>query len=57
MQGSSVFNWLGGITTIVLVGIVVSNGGGVGQILTGLGNLYRAAAQSAHPQSSKFGSP
>jgi len=49
MQGSSVFNWLAGITTIVLVGIVVSNGSGVAQILNGLGDLYKAAASAAHP--------
>ena len=48
-QGSAVFNWLGGITTIVLVGIVVSNGSGVGQILNGLAGLYKAAASAAHP--------
>jgi len=49
MQGSSLFNWLGGITTIVIIGIVVSNGKGVAQILNGLGGLYKAAASSAHP--------
>lgn len=49
MQGSSVFNWLGGITTIVLVGVVVSNGKGVAQILNGLAGLYKAAASAAHP--------
>lgn len=47
MQQNSVFNWLGGITMIVLVGVVVSNGKNVASILTGLGNLYTAAAGSA----------
>lgn len=51
-QGSSVFNWLGGITTIVIVGVVLSNGKNVATILGGLGNLYSAAAGAA-----KAGSP
>lgn len=47
MQGNSVFNWLGGVTMIVLVGVVLSNGKNVATILTGLGNLYGAAAGAA----------
>lgn len=48
MQQGSVFNWLGGITMVVLVGVVVSNGKNVASILTGLGQLYTAAAGAAH---------
>ena len=49
MQGSSVFNFLGGITTIVLVGVVLSNYQGVAAILQGLGGLYSAAAGASTP--------
>jgi hypothetical protein len=47
MQQGSVWNWLGGITTIVLVGVVLSNGANVANILKGLGSLYGAAAGAA----------
>jgi hypothetical protein len=47
MQQGSVWNWLGGITTIVLVGVVLSNGKNVAQILNSLGGLYGAAAGAA----------
>lgn len=47
MQQGSVWNWLGGITTIVLVGVVLSNGKNVSTILNGLGGLYKAAASAA----------
>ena len=49
MDGSGVGKWLGGITTIVLVGVVLTNYKGVAAILNGLGNLYGAAAQAANP--------
>ena len=47
MQQGSVWNWLGGITTIVLVGVVLSNGKNVASVLTGIGGLYSAAAGAA----------
>lgn len=46
-QSGGLWNWLGGITTIVLAGVVLSNGGNVANILNGLGNLYGAAAGAA----------
>ena len=47
MQGNSVFNWLSGITMIVVIGVVVSNDRNVATIFGGLGNLYSAAAGAA----------
>lgn len=52
MQQGSVWNWLGGITTIVIVGVVLSNGANVANILKGLGSLYGSAAGAAHSGSS-----
>lgn len=49
MDGSGVFKFLGGITTIVLVGVVLSNYKGVAAILNGLGGLYGAAAGASVP--------
>jgi hypothetical protein len=49
MDGGGVFKFLGGITTLFVVAVVVSNGAGVGSILSGLGNLYGNAAKAAHP--------
>jgi hypothetical protein len=49
MDGSGAGKWLGGITTVVLVGVVLTNYKGVAAILNGLGNLYGAAAQAANP--------
>jgi hypothetical protein len=49
--GNSVFNWLGGITMIVLVGVVVSNGKNVANILNGIAKLYSTAAGSAQAAS------
>lgn len=48
-SGGSVFGFLGGITTIVLVGVVLSNYKGVAAILNGLGGLYGAAAGASVP--------
>lgn len=47
MQQGSLWNWLGGITTIVLAGVVLSNGANVANILKGLGSLYSSAATAA----------
>ena len=49
MEAGQLWNWLGGITTIVLVGIVLSNYKGVSSILGSLAILYGAAASAAHP--------
>jgi hypothetical protein len=49
VEGGGLFKFLGGITTLFVVAVVVSNGKGVGQILNGLGNLYGNAAKAAHP--------
>lgn len=38
---------LGGIATIVIVGIVVSNGRNVASIINATGNLYSSAALAA----------
>lgn len=46
-QQGGLWNWLGGITMIVLAGVVLSNGKNVANILTGLGGLYTAAAGAA----------
>lgn len=43
------FKFFGGITTIVLVAVVLSNAKGVASILNGLGGLYKAAASASHP--------
>lgn len=51
--GQSLFNWLGGITMIVLAGVVLSNGKNVASILTGLGNLYGSAAGAARSGSAQ----
>jgi hypothetical protein len=52
MQQGSLWNWLGGITTIVLAGVVLSNGKNVANILNGIGGLYGAAAGAARSGSS-----
>lgn len=48
-SGSGLFGFLGGITTIVLVGVVLSNYKGVAGIMNGLGGLYTAAAGASTP--------
>lgn len=47
MNGNSIVNVLGGVATIVIVGLVVSNGSNVAQIINSIGNLYSHAALSA----------
>lgn len=47
MESGSIGKLLGGITTIVIVGLVVSNWKGVSSILNSLGNLYGTAAIAA----------
>jgi hypothetical protein len=49
VDGGGLFKFLGGITTLFVIAVVVSNGKGVGQILNGLGGLYGNAAKAAHP--------
>jgi hypothetical protein len=48
-SGGSIAKFFGGITTIVLVGVVLTNYKGVAQILNGLGSLYKAAASAGRP--------
>lgn len=48
MDGTgSIGKLLGGVTTVVIVGLVVSNWKGVASILNSLGNLYGTAAVAA----------
>lgn len=47
MDGGGIGKFLGGIGTIVVVGLVVSNYKGVSSILNSLGNLYGTAAVAA----------
>ena len=49
MDGSSVFNFLGGITTLFVIVAVLNNSKGVGGILNSLGNLYGHATKAAQP--------
>jgi hypothetical protein len=42
-SGSTVSNWLAGIGTIIIVGLVVSNASGVAGILNALGGFYKSA--------------
>lgn len=42
-SGSSITNWLGGVGTIIIVGLVVSNWQGVSAILNALGGFYKSA--------------
>jgi len=46
-MGSELWNWLSGMTMIVVVGVVLSNGRAVADIFTGLGNLYGNVAAAA----------
>lgn len=47
MSGNSIVNVLGGVATIVIVGLVVSNAKGVAAIINSLGLLYSNAAKGA----------
>lgn len=47
MSGNSITNVLGGVATIVIVGLVVSNARGVAGIINSVGNLYANAAKAA----------
>lgn len=47
MSGNSIVNVLGGVATIVIVGMVVSNANGVAGIINAIGNLYANAAKAA----------
>jgi hypothetical protein len=47
MSGNSITNVLGGVATIVIVGLVVSNAKGVAGIINSIGNLYSSAARAA----------
>lgn len=47
MDGSGIGKMLGGIATIVIIGMVVSNAKGVASIFNALGNLYGTAAVAA----------
>lgn len=47
MSGNSIVNVLGGVATIVIVGLVVSNANGVAGIINSIGNLYGNAAKAA----------
>jgi len=49
MGGGQLWNWLGGITTLFLVGIVLVNYKGVAAILGGLAILYGTAASASAP--------
>lgn len=47
MSGNSIANVLGGVATIIIVGLVVSNAKGVAGIINSIGGLYSSAALSA----------
>lgn len=47
MNGNGIINVLGGVATIVIVGLVVSNAKGVAGIINAVGNLYSSAALAA----------
>jgi len=48
MDGAGSFwNWLGGLSLVVIVGVVVTNGKNVGSILNGLAYLYGSVAAAA----------
>jgi hypothetical protein len=49
MDGSGIFNFLGGITTLFVIVVVLNNSKGIGQILTALGKLYGTATKASVP--------
>lgn len=49
-QGGAAWNWLGGITTVVLVGVVLGNAANLANVLNGIAGLYSAAAGAAKNQ-------
>jgi len=49
MDGSGFFKYLGGITTLFVIVVVLNNSKGVAGILNSLGGLYGHATQAAKP--------
>lgn len=47
MNGNAITNVLGGVATIIIVGLVVSNARGVAGIINSIGGLYAGAAKAA----------